>query len=233
MNERDAIGGHFFAALPRPVDFYILRHGESEANASGRIQGLSDYPLNENGRMQAAAAGAWFADRGITRVFASPLERAAETAAIVCRKAGLPDPIQEPLLMELDTGRFSGLNILEIRERHPEDHERFSYLSWDGVTGAESSISLEGRARSVWELLRASAADSGGNVLVVTHGGMIQWLVRVTFGCGSWMPLLPTGNCCVYHLSVEPNGNGRPAFVRWTDLNLPAGIDQARVPQVF
>ncbi len=233
MDTRTAIDGEFFRDLRRPVDFWILRHGESQGNAQGRIQGLADYELSDVGRAQAREAGRWFATRGVAAVLSSPLKRAAETAAIVAQEAGLPAPRQEPILSELDAGPFSGLNWKEIKERHPADYERFGYLSWDGVEGAEHSDSMLRRAKDAWKTLRAEAMARPGGVLAVTHGGVMQWLVRCTFGWSSWLPILPTGNCCVYRLSVKPNGNGLPPYMEWADLNRSTSVGMPAVPPMF
>lgn len=233
MENTAAIDGRFFAGLTAPVDFYLMRHGESEANASGRIQGHADYPLNDNGRAQARAAASYLAGKGISRVFSSPLRRAYDTAQAISGALALPPPLIEPALTELDTGCFTGLTMDEIRERFPLDYKRFRSLSWEGVSGAESNESLERRAKDAWAKLRDEASRSAGNILALTHGGAIQWLVRVCFGSRSWMPILPTGNCCVYRLSVEPNPDGPSAFVQWRDLNVSAADGLSRVAPVF
>lgn len=219
----------FFACLKRPTDFYLMRHGESEGNAAGRIQGRSDFPLCENGRAQARAAAAWLRERGIGLVLASPLARAYETASIVSSALGLAEPQAEPLLVELDTGVFSGLSMAEIRERYPEDYARFKARSWAGVSGAESMASLESRAIGAWRRMRDLAARGEGQVLAVSHGGTLQWLVRACFGCRSWLPILPTGNCAVYRLSVEPAPGAGAPFVQWRELNerAAAGLPSA------
>ncbi len=235
----DAIGldtpadPRFFTRLDRPVDFYLMRHGESEGNAAGRIQGRRDFPLSENGRAQARAAAAWLGSRGIGRVLASPLARAYETASIVAAELGLAAPLAEPLLMELDTGVFSGLAMAEIRERYPEDYARFKAESWAGVSGAESVASLEARAIGAWRRMRDLAAAGEGQVLAVSHGGTMQWLVRACFGCRSWLPILPTGNCAVYRLSVEPAAGAGAPFVQWRELNERAAAALPSVAPLF
>ena len=232
MQRPPRIDASFFSGLGRTVNFYIVRHGESVANAQNRVQGRSDFPLNDRGRDQARQAGAWFRGRPVARTLCSPLSRAAETADILCSEAGLPAPRREPLLVELDTGKFSGLTLDEARERHPEDWARFAHMSWEGVSDAERSHQLADRARAAWAALRREAAESGGDVLALSHGGTIQWLVRVTFGCESWMPLLSTGNCGIFQLAVEPRGE-LPAFMQWKELNLLPGDPALRAQPVF
>lgn len=233
MQQPVAIDGAFFSGIDRPVSFYILRHGETTANAAGRIQGRLEYSLNDNGRAQAIDLAGYLRDKGIARLFHSPLGRAAQTAALVASAAGLPDPEPEPHLIELDTGHFSGLNWEEIRSRYPEEYGRFRYDSWEAVADAERSTALYDRAIAAWAALRAAAIQSTGNIAAISHGGTIQWLVRVTFGCRSWMPLLSTGNCGVFQLYVEPSDPGLPAYLQWKEVNLLPEGDGARVPAVF
>lgn len=210
-----------------------MRHGESIANAGRRMQGRQDFPLNESGRQQAAAAGQWIKDKKIARILCSPLARASESAAIVSAAAGLPEPEPDPLLIELDIGKFSGLTLDEARDRFPEDYQRFTYMSWEGVSDAESVDQLVHRATAAWVRLREVALESGGNVLALTHGGTIQWLVRLTFGCRSWMPLLTTGNCGIFELTVKPTMPGKPAFLHWKEINISPVDPTLLIPPVF
>jgi broad specificity phosphatase PhoE len=228
-----AIDAAFFSDLPQTTSFYIMRHGESVANASRRMQGRQDFLLNESGRQQATEAARWFKDRKVTRVLCSPLARASETAAIVSSVAGFPEPVIEPTLIELDIGKFSGLTLEEARDRFPEEHQRFTYLSWEGVSDAETVDQLIERATVAWIRLKAAAMESGGNVLALTHGGTIQWLVRLTFGCRSWMPLLTTGNCGIFELVVKPTLPGKPAYLHWKEINLIPGDPALLIPPVF
>ncbi|MDV7399667.1 histidine phosphatase family protein, partial [Arthrospira platensis SPKY1] len=108
-------------------------------------------PLNPRGETQAAAAGAWLADKGVAELYSSPLRRAYRTAEILAAEAGLSGPRPEPVFTELDTGIFTGLSVEEIRERHPDVFEEFRWKSWDAVPGAESSATLYDRALAGWE----------------------------------------------------------------------------------
>jgi broad specificity phosphatase PhoE len=233
MHNTESASQLFFHGLTKPTSFFILRHGETTANAEKRIQGLSEYPLNENGRKQAAGLAEYLRGKELRRLFHSPLSRAAETARIVAVSLGMEDAEAEPLLVELDTGSFSGLTLAEIEERYPEVYKNFWHQSWEAVPDAERTSRLYERALGAWAALKAAAIEAGGNVAAISHGGTIQWLVRATFGCRTWMPLLPTGNCGVFELYVEPTGADTPPFMQWKEINLlptPAG---SRVPQVF
>jgi len=256
--EATRAGAEFFSSLERETRFYIVRHGQSEGNARGIMQGRVDLPLDGSGRAQAHAVGVWLATQGVDRIASSPLSRASETARIISRAAGLAAIETSESLIELDTGVFSGLSLDEARLRFPEAYFAFERRSWDGVPGAESSERLYARAMDAWRFLKACAegcggadsgaesvgergggSDAGGGsrsckrVVAVTHGGFIQWLIRATLGVRDWMPLFSTGNCGIFELHVEPNGPGEPAYLLWKrmDHQVPSGIES--LPPIF
>jgi len=233
MHQSDIVDSNFFQGITVPTRFYILRHGETTANAEKRIQGLSEYPLNENGRLQAAGLAEYLRSRSIRRLLHSPLSRAAETAYIVADRLGNIEPEAEPLLIELDTGSFSGLTLEECSERFPDSYSKFWHQSWEAVPDAERASALYDRALRAWAALRQAAIESGGNVAALSHGGTIQWLVRATFGCRTWMPLVSTGNCGVFELLVEPTGENTSPFMQWKEINMLPTPSAVRVPQVF
>ncbi len=222
-----------FITLERETRFYIVRHGESTANLERRIQGHSDYPLSENGKLQASSAGTWLRSRNIAGVYTSPLARARETAGILAAAASLPEPSVLPELIELDTGKFSGLTVEETRQRYPEEAERFSSMSWAAVTDAERPEALYSRALLVWERHVGEANKLSGDVLAVSHGGLIQWLVRVTFGGTDWFPLLTTGNCNLFLLHAVPSVPGKMPFLQWVYINHIIADAEEQVPSVF
>lgn len=142
----------------------LLRHGQSEWNAVGRWQGQADPPLSDLGRRQA-----WEAARAIGAVdaiYASDLQRAAETAAIIAGEIGVGPVILDPDLRERDAGEYSGLTRAEIEERFPgylDDHRRPPGWEPDEHLLARGLRALERMARDV----------PGADVLVVTHGGLV------------------------------------------------------------
>lgn len=202
-----------FSKLPGKRDFYFLRHGKSEGNRKGVVQGRSDYDLAPEGRRQAAAAAAWFRDRGVETILASPLLRAFRTGEIVADALGKGPVISEPLLVELDTGIFTDTSLQSVREEDPDLWRRFQTESWDAVPEAESSPSLYGRALSFWEAMVERSRKTNGALLAVTHAGFLQWIIKTTTGDTRWMPLYPTSNCGVYHFAVRADGSPPPEGV--------------------
>jgi probable phosphoglycerate mutase len=142
---------------PEPRPFWFLRHGETDWNASGLSQGRTDIPLNDIGRAQAERAAGQLGGRGIARLYASPLSRAAETARIVAARLSLPVSVDDDL-METCFG---------VQEGKPMGDW---YDGWvDGTftpEGGETFAAL--RARAVVAVNRATAGP--GLVLIVAHG---------------------------------------------------------------
>ncbi|GHT64875.1 phosphoglycerate mutase [Spirochaetia bacterium] len=226
----------FFAELKKPIDFYFIRHGQSEGNIAGILQGRLEYPLTAAGREQAAARGLSLqkmladVDGSRTLFYASPLSRAAETAHIIAAQLktarpgaaeiALPPPVFLDDLQELDLGSWTGKILPEMPQAEPETWKRFQARSWDAVPGAESAASLYDRAVRVWTALREGAKKSGAEaVIVITHHGIIQWLIKTTFGVRTWFPLIPMSNCGLSRLRVEPVPGQPNAHTAWEMIN--------------
>src|SRR4051812_36632612 len=102
----------------------IVRHGETEWNREGRIQGFyADSPLTETGRAQALAVAERLAREGIDLIFASDLGRTRMTADPIGRLTGI-EVIHDPGLRERSYGTFEGHTFAEIEALHPADYER-------------------------------------------------------------------------------------------------------------
>ena len=96
----------------------LARHGETDWNRNGRVQGHTDIPLNATGIAQAQALAERLAGEPLAAVFASDLERARVTAAAVAARHELPVSI-DPDLREKNFGSWEGLTDGEIAERFP------------------------------------------------------------------------------------------------------------------
>jgi broad specificity phosphatase PhoE len=174
----------------------LARHGETEWNALGRLQGHTDVPLNENGRAQARALAAELAGAGIAAIVTSDLSRARETGQIVAAVLGLGQPAIEPALRERRFGVFEGLTRDECAVRHPD-----AWRAWQERAGAPEGAELQALAVArIAEALARIAAGEGGPALVVSHGGVMRlWLMDVL---GEAVPLI--ANAAVY--GVEHDG---------------------------
>jgi broad specificity phosphatase PhoE len=154
------------------VRLLLVRHGESTWNAQSRWQGHADAPLSPFGERQAEDAAERVAEIAtIATVWTSDLARARRTAEIIAARLGVDEVRADPRLRERDVGSWSGLTRDEIEER------------WPGYLAARRSPpDFEGDDEVLTRVRAglAAAVDGSdpGDVLVVTHGGVIRTVER-------------------------------------------------------
>jgi len=148
----------------------LARHGESEWNAEGRWQGQADPPLSSRGRRQAALAVQCVG--AVDAIVSSTLQRALETAVIISDGLGIGPVVLEPDLMERDAGEWQGLTRAEIETEWP------GYLATHTRPPAyELDEPLADRVLAA--LARVCKDVPGDDLLIVTHGGVINALERL------------------------------------------------------
>lgn len=172
----------------------LWRHGNTDWNATHRVQGQTDTPLNDLGRQQAAAAAPLLAALRPDAIVSSDLVRAADTAAALATLTGLRVEPDERL-RERGYGQWQGLTMTEIADRFPAEHAAWRCGAQSPGCGVED---LDDLGKRVSEALQ-DAADRhpGGTVVIATHGGAARQ------GCGhllGWpVPVLrtvgPLQNC--------------------------------------
>lgn len=164
------------ALLPHQP-FYFLRHGQTDWNLQGRLQGHTDVPLNATGLDQAHAAADMFADKSIDIIVSSPLIRALKTAAIVSERIDRPIYI-ESQLKERSFGNFEGQIMAELKQSLGlQPHQRLTpYLPVD----AEQWPDTCKRARTAFGNSLTKFAPR--NVLFVAHAGLFDALHEQLFG---------------------------------------------------
>jgi broad specificity phosphatase PhoE len=150
----------------------LVRHGQSTWNREHRIQGQLDPPLSEEGRRQAMRVGRRLARHRFAGFYSSDLKRALETARLIgAATGGSPSPTTG--LREIYLGDWEGLNTNELAQRFPDAWARWTEEpSWDVVPDGEGAASFE--TRVVGEMDSILARHDHGDILVVTHGGVIQ-----------------------------------------------------------
>lgn len=178
--------GHGYGQEPM-TRLLLVRHGESTWNADGRWQGQADPPLSDRGRQQAVDAARSIGT--VDAVVTSDLERAADTGSTMARMLGLDHVATEPRLRERDAGSLSGLTRTEI-------HARFPGLLPDDPAGFVPDVDGEPCWPDDWEpdhelwdrvevaLVAIGRLVPDGDVVVVTHGGVIYTIERHLGGEG-------------------------------------------------
>lgn len=153
----------------------LLRHGATEWNAQGRMQGRRDLPLSPAGRNEVAR---WRLPGTVARDarwVSSPLARAIETAEVL----GCAQPPVEPALTEMDWGAWEGLTHDELRAQLGEEFTRNERLGLDfRPPGGESPRDVVTRVTR-W---LARIAATGEPLVVVTHNGVLRALLAVATG---------------------------------------------------
>jgi broad specificity phosphatase PhoE len=157
----------------------LVRHGETDWNAEGRLQGHTDRPLNDYGRTQAKALADRLAGEGADAIYTSDLVRAKATAEIIGERLGLT-VVVDPDLREKDWGTWEGLTgdervHVEFEGESTEDHR-------DRVMGA---------------VRRIVARHPAQRVVVVTHGGSLRRIQTAVNGVAE--PVIE--NCAVWSCS--------------------------------
>jgi glucosyl-3-phosphoglycerate phosphatase len=178
----------------------VWRHGNTDWNATERVQGQTDTPLNARGRQQAADAAELLARMHPDAIVASDLQRAADTAAALARVTGL-EVAYDKRLRERFFGSWQGLTMAEVAVEFPEQHARW-------VTGQEVGGDIEtlhDLAVRVAATLE-SAATLGSTVVVACHGAAAR------HGIGEFLGLPPESlrrlgtldNCHWVELTNDP-----------------------------
>lgn len=154
----------------------IVRHGETEWNAARRVQGQLDVPLSEVGREQARCVSAALPDGRFSALYASDLARVRQTAAPAAERFGLAPRI-DPCLRERHYGAFQSLTFAEAKERMPAQYARYEARDPEfDFDGGESLRDFSARALAC--LSAIAARHAGEEVLVFTHGGVLEMAYR-------------------------------------------------------
>jgi probable phosphoglycerate mutase len=166
--------------MPRPTIYYI-RHGETEWNALGRLQGTQDIPLNALGRVQAVQAGHLLAelvarnghDAARLPYVASPLSRARATMELVRETLKLPvaDYGLDARLREIGYGKWEGATLPEMQAADPVFYAKRLTEKWTlAPEGGETYADVELRVRDWYDGL-------SGDIVAVAHGGTARALM--------------------------------------------------------
>lgn len=184
----------------------LTRHGQTEYNALGLVQGQKNVPLNETGREQARNLADQLNPYHIVKIFASPLARAKQTADIIHETLGLDEKIPlivDPALMERDFKPFEGKALKELSG---SEIAFLRQIDETAMPGVEPLPSFKRRVLDFFERIQANEAlslEEEDCLLVVTHAGVL----RVVFSSILNMPVKNRSrNCLIHEISVNKYG---------------------------
>ncbi len=154
------------------LTLYLVRHGQTAYNATGRVQGWLDVPLDDVGKAQALSVGQRFANKRVNVVYTSPLSRAAETARAISAACNR-DVMLDLRLREYNMGDWTGLTGDEIAAFTPAYHVANHEAQ---IPNGESAIDMRRRVDAFLADVIARHT-SRETVVAVSHGGTLGMVV--------------------------------------------------------
>ncbi|MEK4701545.1 histidine phosphatase family protein [Solibacillus sp. FSL R7-0668] len=148
------------------IEICLVRHGETDWNKLGKLQGHTDIALNENGMKQAEMCAQILKGNGYELVLTSPLKRAKQTAQIIAQKNAL-QIIEMPLFIERNYGDAEGMNyeerITKFPNRHYPNQESKEILAQRIIKGLE----------------QITEQHSENKIILVAHGAVINCILAI------------------------------------------------------
>ena len=179
----------------------LVRHGETDWNATGRIQGHSDTPLNAAGHEQARRVARRLAREPVRALYSSDLARAFQTATAIGQTLGLP-VVTSLRLRERQYGVWEGLTAAEIQARFPEQFAEWRARSTD-FAPPQGETRSQLLTRALAELQAIARRHAREVVVVVTHGGFCYVLINHILGSvDGERRELTFGNASIHTLEV-------------------------------
>jgi broad specificity phosphatase PhoE len=207
----------------------LLRHGETDFNVAGRMQGHLDSRLTETGRRQASRVAPEVARFAPERILSSDLSRAADTAEAVAAACGLPVKL-DARLRETHLGEWQGRSVADVEAGWPGAVAAWRSDPGWAPPGGESRVDVVRRSRPVIDELDAeltatdrvlAPGEPAVTVLIVAHGGLIAGLVSglLELPTTVWPAIGGLGNCRWAVLAR------RPDHPRWRLSGYNVGIE--------
>jgi broad specificity phosphatase PhoE len=154
----------------------LIRHGETDWNSQGRMQGHTNIPLNASGIAQANQLAQRLATEPMDALYSSPLARARMTAEIVAKETGHV-PIWDDRLMERQQGAFEGATAVEFAQRYPDIYREWqSSPEHVAVPGEETLAHFQDRIQAFLDQLRTNHTAEQ-RIAIVAHGGTISMIL--------------------------------------------------------
>lgn len=146
------------------MEILLTRHGQTQWNVLGKVQGKADIELNENGILQAEETGEILKNENIDLIICSPLKRAKQTAEIINKNRNVPIIYDEDII-ERDFGEFEGVNKKDF------DFEGYwSYKQNKQYQKAENIRVFFARVYKFLDKIKVEYNDK--RILIVAHGGI-------------------------------------------------------------
>ncbi|MEM9776979.1 MAG: histidine phosphatase family protein, partial [Chloroflexota bacterium] len=185
--------------FPKPLfKLLLIRHGQTQANVEGRFYGRTDTAMTDVGRGQVQATAERLKNYDISHVYASPANRAVETAEILNQQWQAPMTVDERL-WEVDHNRWELMTAQDIAAKYPDDWAGF--LSGDiskAHHGGETLDEVAVRGLSLVDELKTSLPGNGETIVFASHAGISQVLLCELMGTpkrGIWPYRFKNAGC--------------------------------------
>ena len=196
------------------IKIYAVRHGETDGNKKGILQGWTDEPLNDKGRELAVVTAKALADVKFDKVYSSPLSRAYETAEIILRYNNhfKPQIEIEDRIKEIRFGEWEGLGISPENFNIPSENFNAFYrdpFKFQNAPSGESCRQVCERTGNFYQELISGLENEGKTILIAIHGFAIRALLQQVYEdkANFWHGKVPP-NCAVNIIEVE-NGHSK------------------------
>jgi len=205
--------------LGAPTNLWLIRHAEVEERYQRVFGGRIDMELSPRGHTQAAALAAYLHRKQFDALYASPMRRVQQTLTPLAVN-GMPRPIIQPELREVDFGDWTGLSWDEVKQRFQiSAFQWLDQLEGARIPNAECAQALRSRVEPV--LLRILQEQAGQNVALVCHGGVIRMLLAILLQLPfSKMSAFEIDYASLTHIEVREHKNEVQLlnFTPWRDL---------------
>ena len=182
MRRRDGhplvfLGGYGHLVVNAPTYVCVTRHGETDWNIAGILQGWTDVPINDQGRRQAYELVGNFSHSKFSKIYSSPLIRSLETAEIIAQSLRLDPPECHDGLKERNFGVYQGIPKSELADLNPVVLQQI--LKRNPATDFEQGESMDEFADRVLDAIVSIAEPNAGKrILAVTHGWVMDVITR-------------------------------------------------------
>jgi len=185
-------GVHTLRQQKAPTRMILIRHGETDWNKEGRIQGHMPTHLNEQGRREARLLAPRIADERPQNLYSSDLPRALETAQPIAEATGL-EIVSSERLREAYFGLWEGKSFKEVQSGSPGEFANWVESDFHKAPpGGESAAEL--RERIIAFLADVAEKHANQTTVIVTHGGPCKYAVAHVLG------ISPTG---MYRYAID------------------------------
>jgi broad specificity phosphatase PhoE len=201
-SNREILNIELFAKMTRKTDIYLVRHGVTDYNNAGKMQGLLDIPLNETGKKQALNVPFnlknHLGERTPKKIFSSPLKRAKYTAKAIASHYELDVELVDDL-KELDIGDYGGAVFEEMDKTEEGKKIKEAFIDnaekSDNFRYPNGESKLEARMRFFNQVYKLAQDNQDKDIIIiVAHGFVIkQFIMHITQNRNAdrWLP----GNC--------------------------------------